>query len=77
MPLPAGTAPKLTLTGSSATVAFTAASRFSRPVPTLLASVNVTMTAAKGAAGGHKQAVLRVSAGGQVVAQAMLYTLVK
>jgi len=41
------------------------------------ASVNVTMTAAKGAAGGHKQAVLRVAAGGQVVAQAMLYTLVK
>ncbi|MES2959109.1 MAG: S8 family serine peptidase [Pseudomonadota bacterium] len=40
-------------------------------------SVTVSMAAAKGAAVGPRQAVLQVSAGGQVVAQAMLYTLVK
>ena len=40
-------------------------------------SVTVTMAAAKGGATGHKQAVLQVSAGGQVVAHAMLFTLVK
>jgi hypothetical protein len=32
-PLPEGTAPKLTLTGSSAILASTAASRFLRPAP--------------------------------------------
>jgi subtilisin family serine protease len=40
-------------------------------------SVSVTLAAAKGSAAGHKQAVLQVSAGGQVVANAMLFALVK
>jgi subtilisin family serine protease len=40
-------------------------------------SVTVTLAVAKGAAAGHKQAVLQVSASGQVVANAMLFTLVK
>jgi subtilisin family serine protease len=41
------------------------------------ASVRVSMAALKGAGVGPQQAVLQVSAGGAVVAQAMLYTLVK
>jgi hypothetical protein len=45
--------------------------------PGASASVNVTLAAAKGAAGGHKQAVLQVWAGGSVVAQSMLYAWVK
>jgi subtilisin family serine protease len=40
-------------------------------------TVTVSMAAARGAGTGHKQAVLQVSAGGQVVANAMLYALVK
>jgi subtilisin family serine protease len=40
-------------------------------------SVTVTLAAAKGAAPGPKQAALQVSAGGAVVANAMLFTLVK
>ena len=38
-PEPEGTAPKETLTGSNATVALTAESRFSRPAPTMFGSV--------------------------------------
>ena len=45
--------------------------------PGASASVPVTMSLLKGAGGGHKQAVLQVLAGGKVVAQAMLYALVK
>lgn len=41
------------------------------------APVTVTLAAAKGAAAGHKQAVLQVSSGGQVVANAMLFTQIK
>jgi len=40
LPEPDGTAPKLTLTGSSAALAFTAESKFSRPEPTALTSVS-------------------------------------
>lgn len=39
--------------------------------------VAVGMAAARGTSAGHKQAVLQVSAGGQPVANAMLYVLVK
>jgi len=41
------------------------------------ALVAIQMTPLKGGSGGNKQAVLQVSAGGKVVAQAMLYTLIK
>jgi minor extracellular serine protease Vpr len=41
------------------------------------ATVALTLAAQKGAGAGHKQAVLQVSSGGQVVAHAMLYTQVK
>ena len=41
------------------------------------AAVTVTLSASKGAAAGHKQAVLQISNGGVAVANAMLYTLVK
>src|SRR5439155_26127474 len=41
MPEIDGTAPKLTLTGSTATDALTAAARFSRPAPTTLGSVTM------------------------------------
>ncbi len=41
------------------------------------ASVTISMAASKRASTGPKQAVLKVSAGGSVVAQAMLYTLIK
>src|SRR6266498_105634 len=41
-PPPNGTAPKLTLTGSSETMAPTAVSRFSRPLPMTLTLVSVT-----------------------------------
>jgi subtilisin family serine protease len=41
------------------------------------ATVVVTMSALKGAGTGRKQAVLQVSAGGSVVAQAMLFALIK
>ena len=41
------------------------------------ASFTVSMTAAQGAPAGSKQATLEVSAGGKVVAHAVLYTLVK
>jgi hypothetical protein len=41
------------------------------------ATVVVTQVAQRGAAAGPKQAVLQVSAGGNVIANAMLYTLVK
>ena len=40
-------------------------------------TVDVGMAAARGTSAGHKQAVLQVSAGGQPVANAMLYVLVK
>ena len=40
-------------------------------------TVAVGMAAARGTSAGHKQAVLQVSAGGQPVANAMLYVLVK
>ena len=40
-------------------------------------TVTVSMAAARGAGTGHKQAVLQVTAGRQVVANAMLYALVK
>jgi minor extracellular serine protease Vpr len=41
------------------------------------ATVQVSMSPLKGASTGPKQAVLKVSAGGGVVAQAMLFTLIK
>jgi len=41
------------------------------------ALIAIQMTALKGGSSGHKQAVLQVSAGGKVVAQAMLYALIK
>jgi len=41
------------------------------------ALVAIQMTPLKGGSSGNKQAVLQVSAGGKVVAQAMLYTLIK
>ena len=41
------------------------------------AEVSVTMSAQRGAAGGGKQAVLKISSGGAVVANAMLFTLIK
>ena len=41
------------------------------------ATVQVTLSAQKQAAAGNKQAVLQISAGGRVVANAMLYTLIK
>ena len=41
------------------------------------AEVTVTMSAQRGAAGGGKQAVLQISSGGTVVANAMLFTLIK
>ena len=41
------------------------------------AEVAVTMSAQRGAAGGGKQAVLQISSGGAVVANAMLFTLIK
>ena len=40
-------------------------------------AVAVGMSAARGTSAGHKQAVLQVSAGGQTVANAMLFVLVK
>jgi hypothetical protein len=40
------------------------------------ATFTVSLTAAKNAADGHKQATLRVSSGGSEVAHAMLYVLV-
>ena len=45
--------------------------------PGASATVVVSMSALKGAGPGPKQAVLQVSAGGGVVAQAMLFTLIK
>ena len=45
--------------------------------PGASASVAVSMAASKGAGSGPRQAVLQVLAGGAVVAQAMLYTLLK
>jgi subtilisin family serine protease len=45
--------------------------------PGASATVVVSMSALKGASEGPKQAVLQVSAGGGVVAKAMLYTLIK
>lgn len=45
--------------------------------PGASASVVVSMSALKGAGAGPKQAVLQISAGGGVVAQAMLFTLIK
>jgi subtilisin family serine protease len=41
------------------------------------ATVAITLQADKAAPAGHKQAVLQISAGGQVIANAMLYTLIK
>jgi hypothetical protein len=39
--------------------------------------VNVTVSLAKGAAGGDHQATLRISSGGQEVAHAAVYVFVK
>ena len=58
-------------------VSFTAPAGSVTLAPGQSQSVTVTMAAAKGAATGHKQAVLQVSTSGQVVASAMLFTLVK
>lgn len=41
------------------------------------AAIKVTMVGQKAASAGHKQAVLQVSSGGAVIANAMLYALVK
>jgi minor extracellular serine protease Vpr len=45
--------------------------------PGASALIAIQMTPLKGGSSGPKQAVLQVSAGGKVVAQAMLYTLIK
>jgi hypothetical protein len=45
-------------------------------VPGASRTVTVTVTSVKGVADGHRQATLRVSAGGTEVAHSLLYTLV-
>lgn len=58
-------------------VSFTAPAGALTLAPGESGSITVAMAATRGAALGHKQAVLQVSAGSQVVANAMLFTLVK
>jgi hypothetical protein len=63
---PSGVGVAFSVPGTSVTLA-----------PGASAVVAIQMTALKGGSSGPKQAVLQVSAGGQVVARAMLYTLIK
>ena len=62
---------------SGSGVTFSLPAAFLTLAPGASGSVTVSMAALKGASVGSKQAVLQVSTGGQVVAQAMLYTQVK
>lgn len=58
-------------------VAFSAPAASVTLAPGASAPVMVTLVAAKGASAGPKQAVLQVLSAGQVVAKAMLFTLIK
>ena len=60
-----------------AAVAFAVPSGQIMLAPGQSTSVEVSMSALRGASGGSQQAVLQVSDGGVVVAQAMLYALIK
>ena len=63
--------------GMGAGVTFSLPSGAVTLAPGASQTVAVGMAAARGTSAGHKQAVLQVSAGGQPVANAMLYVLVK
>jgi uncharacterized membrane protein len=67
----------LSVAGGDPGVAFAVSPATATIVPGGTATVNVTMTAGKGAPAGGHQAFLEVGSGGKSVAHAALFTLVK